>query len=43
MNIYDLDEALDWLESMELDEESLRDNIEAIVEDQSSYEQHSMG
>jgi len=33
MNIYDIDETLDWLESMELDEESLRDNIEAIVED----------
>ena len=33
MNVYDIDEALDWLESMELDEESLRDNIEAIVED----------
>lgn len=34
MNVYDLDETLDWLESMELDEESLRDNIEAIVEDE---------
>ena len=33
MNVYDLDKTLDWLESMELDEETLRDNIESVVEE----------
>lgn len=33
MNVYDLDKTLDWLESMELDEETLRDTIESVVEE----------
>ncbi len=33
MNIYDLDKTVDWLENMELDEETLRDTIESVVEE----------
>lgn len=33
MNIYELDQTLDWLESMELDEETERDTLESIIEE----------
>lgn len=33
MNLYELNEKLDWLETIELDEEVLTDTIEAIIED----------
>lgn len=33
MNIYELDQTLDWLESMELDEETERDTLESIIDE----------
>lgn len=33
MNLFELDEKLNWLESLELDEETERDTIEAVIDD----------